>query len=159
MSVLKSKGEILMKTESTIASQEAQIRQLIAAQQQAICAKDIDQIMSCYAAEVMLFDVKPPFQTQGKEAVRQIWEDCLPCFPDSFGMEIQDLNVTVNPNLAVSHWLFRFTGMEPNHPAMQTWMRITAVYQNNQGNWQIVHQHFSVPFDPETSQAVFTLNP
>ncbi|HTL89261.1 MAG TPA: hypothetical protein VL134_07660, partial [Leptolyngbya sp.] len=60
MSVLKSKGEILMKTESTIASQEAQIRQLIAAQQQAICAKDIDQIMSCYAAEVMLFDVKPP---------------------------------------------------------------------------------------------------
>lgn len=146
-----------MTTGSTITSKEAQIRQLIADQQRAICAKDVDQIMSRYATKVIVFDVKPPFQTQGKEAVRRVWEDCLPCFPDSLQIETRDLNVTVSENLAVAHWLFRFTGTE-DHPAMQTWMRVTAVCQNHRGNWQILHEHISVPFDPETSQAVFTLN-
>lgn len=147
-----------MVTANTITNHEAQIRQLINDQQQAICTKNVDQIMSRYADEVVLFDVKPPFQTQGKDAVRRLWEDCLPYFPDSFGMETRDLTVTVNDNLAVAHWLFHFTG-EQNHPAMQMWMRVTAVCQKNHGDWQILHEHISVPFNPETSQAVFTLNP
>lgn len=147
-----------MATETAHTYNEAQIRQLIADQQRAICTKDVDQIMSRYAAEVIIFDVKPPFQTQGKEAVRRLWEDCLPYFPDSFEMETRDLTITVNDDLAVAHWLFRFKG-EQDHPAMQMWMRVTAVCQENQGNWQILHEHISVPFDPATSQAVFTLNP
>ncbi|HEY9845573.1 MAG TPA: nuclear transport factor 2 family protein [Candidatus Caenarcaniphilales bacterium] len=146
-----------MTTTTTKTHAEAQIQQLIADQQRAICTKDMDQIMSRYATEVIIFDVKPPFQTKGKEAVRQVWEACLPYFPDSFEMETRDLTISVNDNLAVAHWLFRFTGEEP--PVMQTWMRVTAVCQKNQGTWQILHEHVSIPFDPETSQAVFTLNP
>lgn len=42
---------------------------------------------------------------------------------------------------------------------MQTWMRDIVVYKRNQGKWQIVHEHYSVPFNPETSRAVFTLEP
>lgn len=147
-----------MTTASTITTHEAQIRQLIADQQQAICTKNVDQIMSRYTAEVIIFDVIPPFQTKGKAAIRQTWEACLPCFPDSFEMETRDLTIIVNDNLAVAHWLFRFTAQE-DHPAMQTWIRVTAVCQKHQDNWQIVHEHPSVPFDPETSQAAFTLNP
>ncbi|MBE9167974.1 nuclear transport factor 2 family protein [Pleurocapsales cyanobacterium LEGE 06147] len=137
---------------------ETQIQQLISEQQRAICAKDVDRIMSHYATEIIMFDVMPPFQTKGKAAIRKMWEDCLPCFPDSFVIETRDLKITVSDTLAVAHWLFRFTGMEPDHPAMQTWMRVTAVCQNNQGNWQILHEHISVPFDPETSQAAFALD-
>lgn len=148
-----------MTTTSTITTHEAQIRQLIADQQHAICTKDVKQIMSYYANEFIVFNVTPPFQINVREAYRQVWEACLPYFPNSFGIEMQNLNVTVRDDLAIAHWLSHFTGMEPNHPAMQTWMRITAVYRHNQGNWQIVHEHNSVPFDPETSQAAFTLNP
>ncbi|MBW4421583.1 MAG: nuclear transport factor 2 family protein [Myxacorys californica WJT36-NPBG1] len=147
-----------MTTANTITSNEAQIRQLIAAQQRAICTKNVEQIMSRYATEVIIFDVKPPFQIQGKAAVRQMWEDCLPYFPDAFEIDTRDLTIAVNDTLAVAHWLFRLTGME-DHPAIQTWMRVTAVCQKNQGEWQILHEHLSVPFDPETSQAAFTLNP
>jgi ketosteroid isomerase-like protein len=143
---------------AAITSNEAQIRQLIADQQHAICTKNVDQIMFRYATDIILFDVKPPFQTHGKDAVRRVWEECLPYFPDSFAMETRDLTITMNDNLAVAHWLFRFTG-PADHPAMQTWMRVTAVCQNNQGDWQILHEHLSIPFDPETSQAAFTLNP
>jgi len=147
-----------MTNRSTIASNEAQIRRLIADQQRAICTKDVDQIMSRYANELIIFNVTPPFQIKGKDAYRQVWEACLPHFPDSFEIETRDLTITVSDDLAVAHWLFRFTGTEQDHPAMQTWMRVTAVCRRNQGNWQILHEHLSVPFDPETSKAAFTLN-
>lgn len=147
-----------MTTNTTITHNEAQVRQLISDQQRAICSKNVDQIMSHYANDIVVFDVKPPFQTQGKVAWRQVWEECLPYFPDTFEMETRDLNISVSEDLAVAHWLFRFTG-EENHPAMQTWMRVTAVVKKNQGEWQILHEHLSVPFNPETSQAAFTLNP
>ena len=148
-----------MTTQSTQTQDEAQIRQLIAEVSSAICAKDVDRIMSYYDPEVVFFDVKPPFQTNGADALRRTWQECLPYFPDSFSIESRDLRVIVGGDLAIAHWLNRFTGMETNHPAMQTWLRFTTVCQRKQGKWQVVHEHGSVPFDPHTSQAVFTLNP
>jgi uncharacterized protein (TIGR02246 family) len=148
-----------MTTTNSKIQDEAQIRQLIANQVSAICAKDIDRIMAHYAQDVTIFDVKPPFQIKGADAFRRIWQECLPYFPDSFEIESRDLSVTVSGDLAIAHWLFHFTGMEKDHPAAQMWMRNTVSYQRNQGKWQIVHEHCSVPFDPETSKAVFTLEP
>jgi len=109
---------------------------IIADEASAICAKDIDRIMSYYDPDVVFFDVKPPFQTNGADALRRIWEECLPYFPDSFG-ESRDLSIIVSGDLAIAHWLNRFTGMEPNHPAMQT---CCGSPRSTIGNrWQIVH--------------------
>ncbi|MBW4505626.1 MAG: SgcJ/EcaC family oxidoreductase [Scytonematopsis contorta HA4267-MV1] len=148
-----------MITENMRTQDKVEIQQLITEQQSAICTKDLDGIMAFYASEVILFDLKPPFQTKGKDAIYRLWEVCLPCFPDSFEMETRDLNIIVNGDLAFAHWLLHFTGTEKDHPAMQMWMRTTAVYQKNYGKWQIVHEHVSVPFNPETSEAVLTLDP
>ncbi|WP_242056682.1 nuclear transport factor 2 family protein [Nostoc sp. FACHB-152] len=144
--------------ETTSTSDEAQIRQLIDEQQSAICAKDVDRIMAYYTKDVIYFDCKVPFQTKSADAFRRIWEECLPYFPDSFGTQTRDLNIFVSGELAFAHWLLRFTDMPEDHPAMQTWLRFTAGYQRQQGKWLIVHEHCSVPFDPHTSQAVFTLD-
>jgi ketosteroid isomerase-like protein len=40
----------------------------------------------------------------------------LPYFPSSFQMETRDLSIIVNGDLALAHWLWRFTGMETDHP-------------------------------------------
>ncbi len=148
-----------MTTENTRAQDDAQIRQLIADWASALCAKDLDRLMAHYAAHVIVFDAKPPFQTKGAKAYRRTWEACLPYFPASFRIETRDLSITVSGDLALAHWLFRLTGKEKDHPAMPTWMRSTVGYQRNQGRWQIMHEHVSIPFNPETSQAVFTLEP
>ena len=148
-----------MTTETTKTQDEAQIRQIIADTASAICAKDLDRIMAHYAQDVIIFDAIPPFQTKGADEFRRAWEAWLPWFPDSFGMEMQDLSLTVSGDLAIAHWVFHFTGMPTDHPAAQRWMRITYGCQRKQGRWQIVHEHCSVPFDPETSQAVFTIAP
>lgn len=140
-------------------SDEAQIRSLIAEVHRALCAKDMDRVMSWYAADAILFDAKPPHQTRGKAAWRATWEECLPYFPDSFGIETRDLRVVVGGELAFAHWLLRFTGMETAHGADQPWVRITGGYRKSSGRWEIVHEHSSVPFDPYTSQAVLSRDP
>ena len=138
---------------------ETRIRQLITERDRAIGAKDVDGILAHYAEDVVLFDVKPPYRINGAESFRRVWEQCLPCFPDGFGIESRDVRIIVSGDVAVVHSLFRFTGLPADHPAALTWIRSTAVWQKSQGRWRILHDHLSVPFDPQTSRAVFTLEP
>ncbi|MCI0700712.1 MAG: SRPBCC domain-containing protein [Planctomycetia bacterium] len=137
---------------------ESAIRQLIADQMKAICAKDVDRLMAPYAAEFVAFDAIPPFQTRGPDAWRQTWSSCLPHFPAVFQIETRDLTLAVSGDTGFAHWLFRFTGPDKDHPAMQSWMRLTGCYRKIGGKWQIVHEHCSVPFDPHTNKALLTLD-
>jgi ketosteroid isomerase-like protein len=102
-------------TESAHARDEAQLRQLIADQMRAICANDLDRLMHPYAAEVVVFDAQPPFQTTGADAWRRTWEACLPYFPDSLQTEMRDLSLTVSGDVALAHWLWRLTGKDKDH--------------------------------------------
>jgi len=145
--------------ESAHAGDEAQLRQLIADQLSAIGAKDLDRLMTHYAAEVVVFDVKPPFQTTGADAWRRTWAACLPYVPDACQTESRDLRLTGSGDVALAHWRWRLTGMAKDHPAMQTWMRSTAGDRRSRGRWPSVHEHASVPFDPQTAQAAFTPEP
>lgn len=130
-----------MTAENEQARDQAEIRRLITDQQNAICAKDVDRIMSHYADEVILFNVKPPFRISGTREWHRVWETSLAHFPASFGMETRELMITVSRDLAVAHWLFRFTGIGQD----ENWIRDTVVYQRNQDKWLIVHEHCSVP--------------
>lgn len=140
-----------MTMTSTNTRAEAQIRQLIEDHTRAICDKNLDQIMAHYAADIVLFDMKPPLALRGKEECRRMWETCLPYMPSISGMEQQEVSITVSGDLALAHWISRFTGIEPDHPAAQMWLRITAACQREGDRWQIIHEHVSVPFAPTTS--------
>ena len=139
---------------SAIASGRVQeIRRAVADRQRAICQKNIDRILASYADEAVVFNVKPPFQIRDKGAWRHEWESSLAHFPASFGSETKDVKIIAHGELAVAHYLYRFTGM----PFDPSWIRNTSVYRKIEGRWLIVHEHGSVPFDPETLQAVFAL--
>ncbi|CAF1144370.1 unnamed protein product [Rotaria sordida] len=138
---------------------EIQIQQLITNWTNALCLKDINQMMSNYADDVIIFDIKPPFQTKGAIEWRRMWEKCLPYFPESFQIETRDIIIHVSDNIAFAHWLWRFTEVPENHRILKTWMRATMGYRKQNEQWLIVHEHASLPFNPETSQVVFTSDP
>ena len=125
----------------------------------ALSMKDVKRMMSYYAADVVVYDVKPPFQTKGAVAWRHTWEACIGYFPASFTVVISDLHIHVSGDIALAHYFFRLKGPEKEHDAMQTWMRATTGFKKIQGKWKIIHEHGSVPFNPHTMQALFTLEP
>ena len=133
-----------MTIENSISDDEAQIRHVIADWASAQCVKDIDRLMSHYAEDVMVFGVRPPYQTEGAAEWRCVWEEALVHFPASFQIEIRDLSVAVSGDLAFAHWHFHYMDMDRDHPAMQNWLRITVGYRKQHGRWRIVHEHYSV---------------
>jgi ketosteroid isomerase-like protein len=38
-------------------------------------------------------------------------------------------------------------------------MRVSAGYQRINGQWKVVHEHWSAPFDMETGAGLFDLEP
>lgn len=137
------------------AGEKTEIRQLIRDFYTALEAKNIGRMLSFYAPEAIMFDVKAPFQTKGAIAWKHTWEACIDYFPAAFQVETKDVHIYANENLAFAHFLFRFI-TKTDHPAAQTWMRATGCYKKIQGKWKILHEHASVPFNPHTLQAQFT---
>lgn len=134
------------------ARDEEEIRSLVAAWSRALEAKDVDGLTAAYAPDVLLYDVKPPYRTDGVEAVRRLWEACLPYFPVRFRSRHHDLQVTVGGDAAFAHGLHRVEPIDEEHPAGASWIRVTACYRRIGSRWRVVHEHVSLPFDCETGK-------
>lgn len=124
----------------------------------AISAKDPKKIISHYASDVIVYDVKPPFETRGAIAWRHTWEACLPYFPDKFKFIMKDVHIQVGTDMAVIHFLMRIETEDPDHDAAQTWTRCTSCMKKQQSRWKIFHEHGSVPYNPHTRVAELTLD-
>lgn len=131
---------------------EAQIRDLIAHWSRAVETKDPEAIVASYTSETVLYDAIPPYRVVGKEAIRAVWEQCFPYFPDRFASEHRDLSVTVDGDVAFVHGMHHFVPEPADHPCGQSWMRVTACYRRIGGQWRVAHEHVSMPFDPMTGQ-------
>ncbi len=138
---------------------EAEIRRLIAAWSAALEAKDVDAMTADYLPDAIMFDAIPPYKTVGKAAIREAWVNCLPYFPEKFKSEHRDISVHVSGDLALVHGLHHFVPTPADDPLGQNWMRVTIGYRRVDGNWKVVHEHISVPFNPMNNQAWFIKNP
>ena len=148
----------MSKLDSVAENEEANIRALVAQWSAAIEAKDADAAVANYAPDTVLYDAIPPFRTTGAEAIRAIWQQCFPHFPERFKSEHRDLQVTVDGDLAIAHGLHRFVPEPADHPCGATWVRMTVSFRRAGGRWRVFHEHVSVPFDPASSKAHFTKN-
>lgn len=144
---------------ATTAQDEAEIRRLIAAWVKALEAKDAAALTADYAPDAVLYDAIPPYKTVGAEQIRQVWENCFPYFPAKFRSEHRDLVVQVAGDMALVYGLHHFVPEPADDPSGQTWMRISVAYRRLAGQWKVVHEHISIPFNPLNNQAWFITDP
>jgi uncharacterized protein (TIGR02246 family) len=135
-----------MTTANTNATTEAQIRALIDEWTKAFRAKDVNGVTSYYAADIVTFDLAPPLQYTGADALRKGLEEWFPTFRGPVGYEIRDLSITAGDDLAFSRSLNRIAGTRTDGEQTNVWVRSTACYRKIGGNWKITHEHVSVPF-------------
>ncbi len=139
---------------------EAEIRAMISAWSRALEAKDLDGLTADYLPDAVLYDVKPPYRADGPAAIRQVWAQCLPYFPKAFKSEYRDLTLAVGDDVAFAHGLHHIVvAGEPNHPAGQSWIRVTTCYRKVGGRWRVAHGHVSIPFDCATGQVAPITDP
>ena len=150
-----------MGTTTTQSAAETEIRDLVDRYLDAIRASDPERIASHYAPDILAFDAIAQLQFKGVQAYRKHWEACIAMCPSS-GMtfELHQSSIAVSGDVAFGHWLCRCgPGPDESGKAQACWMRSTIGFRRTGGKWVIVHEHWSAPFDPETSKALFDLQP
>ena len=148
-----------MTVEDNKNNDEAAIKRVIEGYAEALRARDLDGIMSIYAPEIVTFDLVPPLQYVGADAMRKRWEEALSSLPGPIGYEIADLSITVGDDVAFSHSLNRISGTLNTGQKTDLWLRWTACFRKINGQWLIVHHQNSVPVDLEHGKAVLDLKP
>ena len=125
---------------------ETPVRELIHAWTAALRAKDVDGVLSCYAADVVSFDLAPPLQYVGTDALRKSLAAWFPTFQGPIGYEVRDLRITTSGDVAFCRSLNRITGRRAGGEDTDVWVRATVGCRRVDGRWLITHEHASVPF-------------
>jgi uncharacterized protein (TIGR02246 family) len=135
-----------MTPQSSNPNDEAQIRTLIEGWAKAISAKDVNAVMSHCAADIVTFDLAPPLQTTGADALEKSLEAWFPTFRGPVGYEIRELCITTGEDVAFCCSLNRISGARSDGTETDVWVRATVGLRKIDGKWLIVHAHESVPF-------------
>ncbi|WP_410619627.1 YybH family protein [Amycolatopsis sp. cmx-8-4] len=135
------------------------IRQQVGKIVAGIHAKDLDALRQIYAADVVSFDVEPPLQHVGVEAKLKNWARAFTFFAE-VAYEVRDLTLTVGEDVAFGHCFGRLSGTLGDGTATNgMWVRATFGFRKIDGDWLIVHDQASVPFDLPSGRGVVDLEP
>ena len=143
----------------TNASNEAAIRKIIEARAEALRTGDLEAMMVHVADDVTIFDVVDPLQREGKDASRKRLDEWVASYDGPIAWESRDAHVVTDGDVAFSHAFNRVTGKLKTGAEIDMWFRTTLGFRRNDGRWLIVHDHGSVPFDPNSGLASLGLKP
>jgi len=135
------------------------IQQLAVQWAAAVANQNMEQIMAFYADELIAFDAVAQLQFTGKAAYKTHWQKCMEFCTGHTAFELKDLTIQQNDQLAFSHALVYCEGSNEKGETQGCWMRLTQGWQKQQGQWRIIHEHFSVPFDMVSGAVLFELTP
>jgi len=138
---------------------EKQIRKLCEHVAAAIRARNLDQMMSAYADDALQFDVTGALAQRGAAEIRATTRAWFANWEGPIDFEMRDLAIEHSGDLAFAHSFNRSAGTTKRGQKVEMWVRWTACLHNENGAWRVVHEHVSVPFDPETMKPALDLRP
>ena len=123
---------------------EADIRELIENWAKAVRKQDLSGILAHHSPDILMFDVPPPFQSEGLEAYRRTWDLFFGSMADPPTFDFSDVRVTVGADVAFATAHGRCLSLEHGE-VTELHFRLTICFQKRDGAWMIVHEHHSLP--------------
>lgn len=103
-------------------------------------AKDLDGLMQHIAPDIVSYEQAGPLQYVGIDDVREVCRRGLHAVPGPIVFDIPELTLHTCGDLAVSWGLDRIAA-----GGAESLSRATRIFQRRDGEWQMTHQHLSVP--------------
>ncbi|MEU9080708.1 nuclear transport factor 2 family protein [Kitasatospora sp. NPDC004745] len=131
-----------------MATDEEQVRALVERWAAAVHAGDLDGVVADHAADVVMFDVPPPYEgVRGIDAYRDSWPPFFEWQARGAVFEIESLQVTAGSEVAFAFALLRCGTPQDlaDRPAQR--LRLTVGLRKDAGRWVVTHEHHSFP-DP-----------
>jgi uncharacterized protein (TIGR02246 family) len=138
---------------------ETEIKSLLDTWSAAVAAKDVDGLMSLYAPDIVYFDVVPPLQFAGTEAVRKNFQRWFDIWASGIKSESRDLRIVTGGDAAIAFKLHRASGTRKDGREVAMWVRVTVACRRANGRWLITHEHVSLPVEMPAGRALMDLTP
>lgn len=121
---------------------------------------ELEAIMACYMPDLVAFDAIAALQFKGAEAYRRHWETCLAHVPGGqMILEVHDLQIVCGGDIAFAHYLSHCGFVDEQGVEQKGWLRGSVGCRRTAEGWRIAHEHYSMPFDPESSKILTGLQP
>lgn len=130
---------------NTQSDDERTLRQLIADWSSAARRGDYDGVLAHHAPTILMFDVPPPFQSEGLAAYRKTWDLFFGSMADPPTFDFTDVRLTVGTDLAFATAHGKCLSAEKDGSVAEVHFRLTMCFQKRNDEWLIVHEHHSVP--------------
>jgi ketosteroid isomerase-like protein len=125
-------------------SDEIQIRTLVESWASAVREKDMNGVLAHHTADIVMYDVPAPLQSQGIAAYKKTWGLFFSQSPGGPGaFDVLDMKVTASDSVAFCHGLVKI---------FESTVRLTMGLRRERGQWLIAHEHHSYPIELEEGQ-------
>jgi PhnB protein len=125
---------------------ETTIRRAIENWRKSVHAKDVDAVISHYAADFRAFDIAPPLQSRGTDTWRSGLKMWFGSWEGPISIEMRELEVAVDGTVAYSTSVNHLAGVRRDGEKTDVWVRATIGWRKTKGEWLVAHEHVSVPF-------------
>lgn len=123
----------------------AAIRGLVEAWTAAVRRRDYAAILQHHAADIVMFDVPPPFQIKGIAAYEKTWDQFFSWSDEPIPFDVNEMSITAGRDVAFVVATMRCAepGASGEHLPLE--FRLTIGLRKIDGRWTITHEHHSVP--------------
>jgi ketosteroid isomerase-like protein len=104
-----------------------------------------DDVLKNHLPDAIIYDVLAPFKYEGTAAYRAGWDEWQPETTGEGVFDFEELHVTTGEPTAFAYGVIRCGGTLPDGRSFEDRVRATFCLQQENGRWQITHQHISMP--------------
>jgi uncharacterized protein (TIGR02246 family) len=123
---------------------EEELRALIARWSKAVRDQNLAGIRADHDAEVLMFDVPPPFLSRGLDAYMATWDMFFRCQATPVQFDFRDVAITVGTDVAFATAIGQCCDLSSGEP-VNLEFRLTMGFRKFDGRWRIMHEHHSLP--------------
>ena len=128
-----------------ISQDELEIRDLIEQWVASVRAEDREGIRAAHDSEILMFDVPPPFSSQGLEEYMATWELFFSRSERAASFGLANVKVTAGNDVGFATATGRCADFDAAGKGQPLQFRLTMGFRKTEGRWRIVHEHHSVP--------------
>jgi len=124
---------------------ETEIRDLIEKWSSAVRNQDRAEIRRDHDADILMFDVPPPFQSRGIDAYMATWDMFLSMSEKPVKFDFTDIEVTAGADVAFVTAVGHCVSFDREGRREPLDFRLTMGLRKIAGRWCITHEHHSLP--------------
>ncbi len=130
---------------NSLSKDETEILALIERWAQAVRNEDRATIREDHDADMLMFDVPPPFLSRGLDAYMATWETFFSTAAKPVAFDFHDIEITAGEGVAFATAIGDCVYFDPKGHRQPLQFRLTMGLRKIAGQWRVLHEHHSVP--------------